>query len=350
MTLFQLPPYHMKVVMSAAQVGQAIDWGITYLKALEIHKTTKGAGINVAVLDTGIDMSHPDFQGAIVAAQDFTGSVHGVMDANGHGTHTAGTIGARDNGVGSVGMAPECGLIICKVLGDDGAGDDEMIAAGIRWAVTMGAQILSMSFESPSPSPVIRAAIDDAVQKGRLVVCAAGNRGIAGNGYPAAWDDVCQSIAANDQKGRIADFSGVGPQVDVCAPGVHILSCWPGGSYAYLDGTSMACPHVSGGLALVAAYRRAKALPQIASQAELNNALHATAIALEPTPPPNQRWGYGVFNPTALLDYATAPPNAPPAAAPRKARRWAIPFLYGYQDCEWAITANPIVKPAAPAA
>jgi subtilisin family serine protease len=140
------------------------------------------------------------------------------------------------------------------------------------------------------------------------VISAAGNAGASGVGYPAAWNDVAQAIAAVDQQGRVANFSSVGEQVDVCAPGVHVVSCWPGNNYAYLDGTSMATPHVAGGMALVQAYRLQNGLPIVANQEELGNAIRATAKTSLPVPSPS--YGYGIFNPAAMLDYGvTAPPT-----------------------------------------
>jgi subtilisin len=309
MPRWKLPPdLKIKFSVSADELGQVVPWGLTYLGIPALQKKTRGAGIRVAVLDTGIDASHEDFAGAILAARDFTNSPNGAHDLHGHGTHTAGTIGSRDNGRGILPIAPECQLLIAKVLGDDGTGGSESISAGLRWVVDEGATIISMSLGAPEGDDVMREGLEYAVKHGVLVIGAAGNVGPAGVGYPAAWNDMAQAIAAIDQQGRIAGFSSQGSAVDVCAPGVHVVSCWPGNRYTYMDGTSMACPHVAGGLALVQAYRKQNGLPVVANQAELDKAIHATAKATAAVPSPT--FGYGLFNPAAMCDYGvTAPPT-----------------------------------------
>lgn len=329
---WRLPPFKVRFTVSAHDLGQNIPWGVTYLGVTELQKKTRGAGIKIAVLDTGCDVAHPDFSGAILAKRNFTGgAADDVHDIVGHGTHTAGTIGARDNGQGIIGVAPDCQLLIGKVLGDDGSGSSDWIASGLHWAVDSGAQIISMSLGSPDADPVMREGMEYATRKGVLTICAAGNEGAQGVGYPAAWDDVAIAIAAIDQQGRVAPFSSVGPQVDVCAPGVHVVSCWPGNRYAYLDGTSMATPHVAGGVALVQFYRKQNSLPPIPDQATLNKAIHDTAKTTLPVPSPS--YGYGVFNPTAMCDYGVSPPSG------AELRVNIGPFL-GYS---WELIGTPLV-------
>ena len=248
-------------------------------------------------------------------------------------THTAGTIGARDNGQGIIGIAPECELLIAKVLGDDGSGGSDSIATGLHWAVDNGAQIISMSLGSPQGDDVMREGLQYAVDHGVLVIGAAGNEGASGVGYPAAWNDLAEAIAAIDQQGRVAGFSSIGEQVDVCAPGVHVVSCWPGNRYSYSDGTSMACPHVAGGVALVQAYRKQNNLPLIQNQGELNKVIHATAKTTLLVPSPS--YGYGIFNPAAMCDYGVM---APPTG---QKMRVSIGQFLGHS---WELVGTPLVN------
>src|SRR5262245_13462417 len=127
-----LPPFRVEATLTA--LAEPIDWSLTNYHVPVHWKATRGQGIRVAVLDTGIDESHPDLALAIDDARDFTRSRYGPIDQNGHGTHTAGTIAARQNNVGVIGVAPDCRLLIAKVLGDDGSGSSTNVAAGIDWA------------------------------------------------------------------------------------------------------------------------------------------------------------------------------------------------------------------------
>ena len=231
--------------------GDAADWGHASLDVPAAWKVTKGKGIKVAVLDTGVDHEHRDLKNQIIASKDFTGSRSGDSDVQGHGSHCHGVVGAEENGVGMVGVAPECKLINGKVLGDRGSGLSTGIAAGIDWAVEQGADVISMSLGSDTPDSRIHAAIKRAHAKGVIVVCAAGNEGPGKDtiGYPGGHpESVC--VGAVDDRDNLADFSSRGPQMHVAAPGVNVRSCYPGDRFAVMSGTSMATPYVAGTAAL----------------------------------------------------------------------------------------------------
>jgi subtilisin family serine protease len=238
-------------VLTAQEAGEQTDWGVERLGASKVWARATGKGVRVAVLDTGCDLTHPDLAKGIVASKDFTGSRSGPSDVNGHGSHCCGTIGARKDGQGLIGVAPDCSLIVVKVLSDAGSGSDVGIAAGIDWATEQGADVISMSLGAAQPSGTIHEAVKRAVAKGVIVVAAAGNSGPGENtvGYPGAFAE-CVAVAASDDNDGIARFSSRGPQVYVTAPGVLIRSCYPGGRYAEMSGTSMATPHVAGAAAL----------------------------------------------------------------------------------------------------
>ncbi len=256
--IFRLPPWSREAVFSTLSPAER-DWGLNQFNIPEAWRTARGAGVRIAVLDTGVATGHQDLAPAILEAVDFTNSPYGVADQQGHGTHVAGTIGAVENDKGVVGVCPDLrigggGLLIGKVLGDDGSGRSGWIVDGIRWAVDEGAQIISMSLGSPIESTAITDAIRYAVQKDRWVIAAAGNDGAAGDdvdtvNWPGKNEDTI-AVAAVTQDGHLARFSSRGPAVDIAAPGQNILSTWNNGGYARISGTSMATPFVAGVLGL----------------------------------------------------------------------------------------------------
>lgn len=241
-----------------------------------ITVTSGGAGIKVAVLDTGTYINHYDLVGSAEQCKDFTQSSSPIInnsctDRNGHGTHVAGTVlahGASD-GLGIYGVAPQAKLWAYKVLTDSGSGYSDDIAGAIRHvadeAVRTGSKVvLSMSLGSSGKDTMIASAVDYAYGKGVLVVAAAGNSGYAANtiGYPGALKNAVAVAALENvqQNGtyRVANFSSRGnpltdgdfviqeKDVEISAPGAAIESTWYDGNYTTISGTSMATPHVSG--------------------------------------------------------------------------------------------------------
>ncbi|HVF21351.1 MAG TPA: S8 family serine peptidase [Mycobacteriales bacterium] len=218
-------------------------------------------GTVVGVIDTGVDLDHPDLEGKVVrCASALSGS--GVVtdgycrDHGGHGTHIAGTIAARTgNGVGIAGVAPDAEIAVFKALGDDGHGFDADIVAGIRWLRTVaGARVINMSFGDSAPSSVLDEELDAAAAAGVLLVSSSGNTGDATPSYPAYHPGVV-SVGAVDADGARAGFSACNDDVEVAAPGVQIVSTSPGRAYARLHGTSMAAAHVSGVAAVLMSRR-----------------------------------------------------------------------------------------------
>lgn len=235
----------------ARQQRERINWSQQVLGIPKIWRDTQGEGVRVAVLDTGIDTDHPDLKDAIVATKDFTGD--GIEDVNGHGTHTAGVVGARLNNIGFVGVAPRTELLVGKVLGNDGRGAFEWIAQGIDWAVSEGAHIISLSLGGPVSSHRLFVSVHDALAKGHFVICAAGNEGSLFQnsiGYPGRYGAVL-TIGSHDRNGNPSGFSSRGGEIDVMGPGSDIWSTYKDGGYASLSGTSMATPFVAGLSALV---------------------------------------------------------------------------------------------------
>jgi subtilisin len=301
MPRFRLPPYTVGATFTA--LAETIDWGLAAYGVPEQWKATRGQNIRVAVLDTGVDERHPDLADAIDDARDFTASRHGPGDRQGHGTHVAGTIAARANELGVIGVAPLCRLLVGKVLGDYGSGTSDSVAAGIDWATDAGADILSMSLGSPEPAAEIHSAIRRAVAKGKFVICAAGNDGRDQSvHYPARWDETV-AVGAVDRNGLVARFSSRGPQVDICAPGADVLSTFPAGRYAKLSGTSMAAPFAAGVVALMLAKHRAHggATP-VSSHSQLLEHLARTARDAGPVGH-DPAYGFGLIDPALVLEW-----------------------------------------------
>ncbi|XVU22613.1 S8 family serine peptidase [Actinoplanes sp. CA-054009] len=230
-----------------------------------------GAGVTVAVLDTGVDTSHPDFAGRIGGSASFVPG-QDVLDRFGHGTHVASTIAGTGAASGGLerGVAPGARLDIGKVLGDDGTGQDSWIIAGMQWAaVERGAKIINMSLGNPSATdgsdPLSEAVDELSRETGALFVVAAGNSGgTATIGAPGA-ADAALTVGAVDRDDRLAYFSSQGPRLgdqavkpEITAPGVDVLAARSQltegeGAYTTMSGTSMATPHVAGAAALVLA-------------------------------------------------------------------------------------------------
>jgi subtilisin family serine protease len=214
---------------------------------------TEGAGIIVAVVDSGVQASHPDLAGAVVAGTDFIAAGDGSNDQYGHGTHVAGILGARDQDVGGIGGAPMVTILPIRVLGADGAGNYSGLINGINEAVARGARVISLSMGGTGVSPMLEQAVARANAAGVVVVAAAGNDGNCGAHYPASYDGVIAVGATGQGTDALAPFSQRGPTVDIAAPGTNVWSTYPGSGHHALSGTSMATPLVSAAAALVLA-------------------------------------------------------------------------------------------------
>ncbi len=317
--MFRLPPYRVEATFAPLALAEIVDWGLALLNVPEHWKRTQGAGVRVALLDTGIDESHADLAEAIDDARDFTRSRRGPADRNGHGTHVAGIVAARMNDHGVIGVAPQSRLLIAKVLDDNGVGSSAAVAAGVDWACDHGAHIVGMSLGSPQPDISLRQAIERAAAKGVFVITAAGNTGRANSvNYPARWRETI-AVAAVDRNGRLARFSSRGPQVDIAAPGQDVLSTYRDGGYAKLSGTSMAAPFVAGVVALLVSVHNCRSrlpsaiddrtsLPSaidgahtpLHTVAELREHLRRTARDSGPIGH-DPGYGWGLINPDGLL-------------------------------------------------
>ena len=243
--------------------GNIAQWGPPAVSASAAWGVTMGdPGIVIAIVDTGVDDTHPDLASKIVGEYSYVG--RSAKDGFGHGTHCAGIAAtATNNNVGIAGMCPNCGILSVKVLNDQGSGYMSDVASGITYAASHGARVISLSLGGSGRSETLHSALDYAITNNALPVCAMGNSGSSSNTpEPAYWND-CLSVIATDQNGVKASFSNSGIKADVAAPGLAILSTMPTypvtltSTYGYrtnydaLSGTSMATPMVAGIAGLV---------------------------------------------------------------------------------------------------
>lgn len=245
---YKLPPHDYKFVVST--LSQKQGWGIKQCNVPSTWKVTEGEGETVMVIDTGWS-DHNDL-GENCVKGICTASGGNIADKEGHSSHVAGIIAAQNNDTGMVGVAPKSKVIAVKALGDDGSGTFADIAKALEYAIETKPSVVSMSLGAPSSTKRIEDAIKKLYELNIPVVCAAGNDGKRGVDYPGKYPETI-AIGAYDENGKIAGFSAIGEEVDFAAPGVSIYSTFLNNKYAVLSGTSMACPFVSGVIALLLA-------------------------------------------------------------------------------------------------
>ncbi len=238
-----------RALMKAAG-SEVIPWGVAEIGATRCRGS--GKGIKVGVIDTGIDLTHPDLVKNIRGGVNTIDPYASFNDDNGHGTHVAGTICAANNGIGIRGVAPDVELYGIKAMNRNGSGYISDIIEGIQWCIDNGIRLINLSLETTANNPALRDAVRRAYENGVIMVAAAGNRGPEPDsiGYPAKYPETI-AVSAMTKQHTIADFSSRGSEVDVIAPGAEIFSTWRGGSYRNQSGTSMAAPHVTGSLAVL---------------------------------------------------------------------------------------------------
>jgi thermitase len=228
-------------------------WGHRQIKAPAAWDTAKGSpGVIVAVIDTGVDHTHPDLTGdTVLPGGDFVDQDDDAMDDHGHGTHVAGTIAAMgENGIGIAGVAHGVKVLAIKALDRNGYGRVSDIADAIARAQKLGAKVIALAFGTPQSSPEVGAAVAKASADGVLVVAPAGNDNAQACYFPAAFHGAFAVGATDTTDGR-AWFSNYGPRIDIAAPGVAIHSSVLHASYEPWNGTSMSVPYVAGAAALL---------------------------------------------------------------------------------------------------
>lgn len=294
------------------------QWHLRYLNIAEVHRQSQGAGVTVAVVDSGV-YPHRDLNANLLPGTDVVpgGTGDGRADNDGHGTGMAGLIAAhgRPGESGALGVAPKARILPVRDStskgNDPGTSDD--VALGIQWAVQHGATVINLS-TAGEPSQSLEAAVKTAQYADVVLIAGAGNKPeFFGVAYPALYDGVI-AVGATDQNGNRAEISVTGPAITLSAPGVRIFTTANGGEYRRAQGTSDSAALVSGAAALV----RSK-FPHL-SAPEVIHRLTATATDKGP-PGRDDEYGFGVLNIVAALTadvppLASATPSATPAEPP----------------------------------
>jgi len=322
-------------VITPSDPGWASQYGPARLPAPQAWDIITGSiTVTSAVIDTGVDLNHPDLASKIWTnpgetgggkeensvdddgdgyvddwrGWDFVNGDNNPQDDYGHGTHVSGiAAAASDNGIGIAGIAWGARIMPLKILGSNGEGSDSDVASAMIWAADHGATIINLSLGGDTPALVMEAAVDYAHGHGVTVVAAAGNSGGPDVFYPAAYANAI-AVAATDTDDNRAGFSSYGPEVDLAAPGVGIYSTYwtfgSGSTYATLSGTSMSTPHVAGAAALLAS------LPQFNSPDKIRQALEKTALD-RGTVCKDDYYGAGLVQVFDALRYDPANPPPP---------------------------------------
>ena len=232
-----------------AEFPNSYSYPILEIDVFKLRQLTDGgAGVTVAVLDTGIDKNHNDLLGKVVGEINLTNSV-AVEDSHGHGTHIAGII-AAENSNGVIGIAPEIRLLNVKIANDQGKCELTALENGIIWAIREGANVINVSVEIADHSAHLEKVINHAWENGVLVIAAAGNNGGNSPVYPAYYENTI-AVTALGKADSLAPLANYGDWVDIAAPGFEVYSSLPHNNYGYKTGTSFATAYVSGVAALL---------------------------------------------------------------------------------------------------
>ena len=272
------------------------------LSMLQIEKAQKLAGkskVTVAVIDQGVDRDHPELKGSLMPSYNAANPMNPAQ-ADFHGTHVAGIIGAKkNNGAGGYGINPNVNLLSVDVFDRSMNTYDYLIAKGIEESIKKGAKVINLSLGSYFPSELLEAAVNKAISKGIVIVAAAGNEGSDVKNYPAAYEGVI-SVSSVDKSKKLSSFSSYGSSIDLAAPGEGIYAPYydyeKKSTYTTLSGTSMASPMVAGAASLLLS-KHPKRTP-----AQVEYILKETASDLGPSGY-DVKFGNGLVNPAAALKY-----------------------------------------------
>ncbi|OGC05188.1 hypothetical protein A2276_04535 [candidate division WOR-1 bacterium RIFOXYA12_FULL_43_27] len=283
------------------------QWGLTKIGMPAAWDAAKGeSGIVIAVADTGVEYTHEDLSSKVIKGWNYISDNNDPLDDNGHGTHVAGIAAAMTNNAkGVAGVGWNHNILAVKVLDSNGDGSIADVSNGIKYAADYGSDVINLSLGDDSPSSTLKEAVDYAIAKGSLLVCAAGNENTSEPLYPAAYDGVL-AVAATDSSDQRSIWSATrasnwGTWVDLAAPGTSIYSTYIGNSYAYESGTSMASPFVAGVAALLFSVHPTWTYSQVADW------LKSTAATISP----DHYIGTGRLDAEATMDLPIAEITSP---------------------------------------
>lgn len=297
-----LLPFKLEHVVSIQEAKQRSGWQISAFNLPDVWKISQGEGVKIAVLDSGVDLNHPDLKDNLLPGMNFINKNKKPQDDCSHGSHCSGIMVAENNAIGVVGVAPKAKVIPVKVLDKKGNGNLEDVANGIRWATDNKADFVTMSLGSPVPLPILERAINYAEKKGTICICAAGNCGPSDAiFYPANYKNTIAVGSINANLTR-SDFSATG-NLDFMAPGNDILSTVPPNWYGVMSGTSQAAPFVAGICALLLSWvRNNKTNIQLKTAQDYKKILKTNTIPIKGD---NRAFlqGFGIIEPIKLLEW-----------------------------------------------
>lgn len=284
------------------------QWNLPLIETEKGWEIGKGSSdVIVAVIDTGVDLNHPDLQGRLVSGYNFVNNGAQPQDDVGHGTHVAGVIAAQtNNSLGVAGITWNNKIMPIKVLDSSGKGNTYSVAQGVIWATDHGAKVINMSLGNYANAQFLHDAIRYAYDHDVVLVAASGNDNTIKPGFPAAYPEVLAVAAADSRKNK-ASFSNYGDYIDVTAPGVNIASTYPHNQYSALSGTSMASPHAAALAALV------RSVNPSLKNSEVMQVIRDTSIDIGARGQ-DQYFGYGLIDVVQALRKATG--DQAPAVAP----------------------------------
>lgn len=301
------PNYIYSVSYTPNDPSQSQQYAWNKIQAYAAWDTTRGStATTIAVVDSGIQRSHPDLDAKIVAGYDYVSGDTAPDDGNGHGTHVAGTSAAEtNNSTGGAGTCPDCKLMPVRVLDNAGSGTLVNVANGINFAANNGAKVINLSLGGGGSS-TLQSAVDNAWNKGVFLACAAGNSNTSStsSAYPGAYSN-CFAVASTTSSDARSSFSNYGSWVEVAAPGSAIYSTWINSSYNTIDGTSMATPHVAGLAGLLAS--------QGLTNAQIRQRICETSDAISGT---GTYWTCGRINADRAVKAGTTSPTPTPTPTP----------------------------------
>jgi subtilisin family serine protease len=301
--------------------------------------STGSPAVTIAIIDTGVDLTHIDLAGKIIAGYDFIDNDSSPQDANGHGTMVAGVAAAMtNNGAGVAGVSWGAQIMPLRVLDAAGNGSYNNVAQAVIWATDHGARVINLSLGGSNYSSILADAINYAVAQGVVVVAATGNSGLGTVFYPAALPGVI-GVGATDLSNRLASFSNTGAGVDLVAPGVSIYSTYPGNMYSDLNGTSLSAPQVSGFAAILLS------MPSMQFSSDVVNLMESTALDLGASGWDSQ-YGYGLIQIGDALSSISQPlPTVTTVSSPTPLKTVELLEPTHTRTPSWEVYYNPSATP-----